>query len=297
MIETRHIPVLLEETMLGLNLKSGGVYVDGTLGGGSHTEELLVRTSPDGRVYSFDIYPRALEHAQRRLVRYGSRWMGIEANFAYWADELEKRGVGEVDGMMLDLGFSSDELEDPAIGISFQQDGVLDMRLGPLANEDGLTAAQVVNTWSPQALADLFYTYADERHSRRIAQAIMHERRNGYIVTTKHLAEVVAAAVPGAYEFGRIHPATRVFLALRMVVNRELEHLTQAINGAWDVLAPGGRLAIITFQSIEDRLVKLAFKEDRWEALSKKPLEPSEQELELNPRARSAKLRIAAKVL
>lgn len=297
MIETHHIPVMLEETMLGLNLQPNGVYVDGTLGGGSHTEELLIRSSPHGQVYSFDIYPQALEYATRRLAPYGARWTGIEANFALWADVLRRRGVDEVDGMMLDLGFSSDELEDPVIGISFQQDGVLDMRLGPLANEDGLTAAQVVNTWSPQALADLFYTYADERHSRRIAQAVMYERRKGYIVTTKHLADVVAAAVPGGYEFGRIHPATRVFLALRIVVNRELEHLTQAIQGAWEVLRPGGRLAIITFQSIEDRLVKLAFKEDRWEVLSKKPLEPSERELELNPRARSAKLRIAAKAL
>ena len=297
MIETHHIPVLLEETMLGLNPTAGGVYVDGTLGGGSHTEELLVRSSPDGRVYSFEIYPPALEHAQRRRSRYGSRWMGIEANFAQWSRELQGRGVNEVDGMMLDLGFSSDELNDPEIGISFQQDGVLDMRLGVLANDDGLTAAQVVNTWSPQALADLFFTYADERHARRIAQAIMYERRKGYIVTTKHLAELIVSTVPGGYEAGRIHPATRVFLALRMVVNRELEHLKEAIDGAWDVLKPGGRLAIITFQSIEDRVVKLAFKEGRWEALTKKPLEPSAEECRQNPRARSAKLRVATKLL
>lgn len=295
MNETQHIPVMLEESMLVLEPRAGGVYVDGTLGGGSHTEALLERSGPHGIVYSFDIYPEALEYARRRLGRYGSRWIPIEANFAHWKEELLARGVDQVDGMLLDLGFSSDELNDPSIGISFQQEGVLDMRLGEKANESGLTAAQVINTWSVQELADAFLTYADERYARRIAFAIAEERRREYIVTTQHLARVIESAVPPSYERGRIHPATRVFLALRMIVNEELEHIEQAVRGAQEVLRPGGRLAIITFQSIEDRLVKQLFKQDPWEALYRnKPLDPSPEELRLNPRARSAKLRAAS---
>lgn len=297
MNETRHIPVMLEESMLVLEPRPGGVYVDGTLGGGSHTEALLQRSAPDGRVYSFEIYPEALRHAKERLASYGSRWEGIYANFAEWGTELPLHGVEEVDGMLLDLGFSSDELEDPTIGLSFQQDGVLDMRLGPLANGDGLMAAEIVNSWSASDLSQLFETYADERYAWKIAQEIVHARRGNPIVTTKQLAEIVAAAVPGGYESGRIHPATRVFLALRMEVNQELPHIQQAIEQAYDLLKPGGRLAIITFQSVEDGLVKRAFRDPRWELLTRKPLEPSEEECRSNPRARSAKIRAVQKPL
>ena len=295
MTETRHIPVLLEETMLVLEPRSGGTYVDGTLGGGSHTEALLERSVPAGKVFSFDIYPEAISRAERRLARYGSRWRPICSNFNRWGDALRSLGVAGIDGMLLDLGFSSDELEDPLVGISFQQDGVLDMRLGPQANEDGVTAAEIVNTWSPQDLAQIFEEYADERYAWRIASGITEARRAAPIVTTRQLAEVVAANVPASYEAGRIHPATRVFLALRMEVNQELPNLRDAIDQAFDILHPGGRLAIITFQSVEDRIVKHAFREDRWQVLFRKPIEPSPDECRRNPRARSAKLRAAMK--
>ncbi len=288
---------MLEESMLVLEPHAGGVYVDGTLGGGSHTEALLQRSAPDGHVYSFEIYPEALRHAKERFISYRTRWEGIYANFAEWGTVLPAHGVNQVDGMLLDLGFSSDELDDPTIGLSFQQDGVLDMRLGPLANEDGLMAAEIVNAWSAVDLSQLFETYADERYAWKIAQEIVHARRGNPIVTTKQLADIVTAAVPGGYESGRIHPATRVFLALRMEVNQELPHIQQAIDQAYDVLRPGGRLAIITFQSVEDGLVKRAFRDPKWEVLTRKPIDPSEEECRSNPRARSAKLRAVQKPL
>lgn len=293
MTTTVHIPVMLEESMLVLGPKDGGVYVDGTLGGGSHTEALLKASAPHGRVFSFEIYPDALASAEQRLHAYRDRWEGIEANFAFFADELERRGVTAVDGVLLDLGFSSDELEDPRIGLSFLQEGVLDMRLGPKANTDGLTAAEVVNTWDVQALTELFETYGDEKYAFRIAKAIERARREAYIVSTMKLAEVVTAAVSERYEHGRIHPATRVFLALRTLVNEELEHIRAAVQQAERILVPGGRLAIITFQSIEDRLVKKLFQQPGWVAPDPQPLPPSVEECERNPRARSAKLRYA----
>lgn len=296
MNETQHIPVMLEESMLVLEPRSPGVYVDGTLGGGSHTEALLQRCAPEGRVFSFDIYPEAIRHAKQRLLPYGSRWQAFEANFADWGTVLQQEGIDSVSGMLLDLGFSSDELNDPMIGLSFQQDGVLDMRLGPLANADGLMAADIVNTWSPRDLAELFRTYADERYADRIARAIVDKRRKEPIVTTRVLADLIVSAVPASYEHGRIHPATRTFMALRMEVNQELPHIRQAVDQAYDVLKPGGRLAIITFQSIEDGLVKRLFQEERWQLVTRKPLIPSDEELRLNPRSRSAKLRTAQKI-
>lgn len=290
---TVHIPVMLEESMLVLRPRDGGVYVDGTLGGGSHTEALLKASAPHGRVFSFEIYPDALALAERKLRSYGDRWEGIDANFALLADELEQRGVRSVDGILLDLGFSSDELEDPRIGLSFLQEGVLDMRLGPKANTDGLTAAEVVNTWDVAALTELFEAYGDEKYAFPIAKAIERARREAYIVSTTQLAEVVIAAVSHRYEHGRIHPATRVFLALRTLVNEELEHIRAAVQQAERILAPGGRLAIITFQSIEDRLVKKLFQQEGWFTPDPQPLAPSAEECERNPRARSAKLRYA----
>lgn len=297
MSESLHISVLLDEAIAGLEPQSGGFYVDGTLGGGGHTAELLRVSAPSGTVYSFDIDPTALERARNRFAREEKtgRWQGIEDNFADWEQVLLARDAPMVDGMLLDLGFSTDELENPTIGLSFLREGVLDMRFGEKANKDGMTAAHIVNQWTLQEIDKLLRVYGEERYSRRIASAILEARKTHLIVQTIELAQVIEAAVPGGYERGRIHPATRTFQALRMAVNEELPHLEQAIAGAWNVLKPGGRLAIISFHSLEDRVVKLAFQKDGWEPLTKRPIVASEQECVQNPRARSAKLRVAEK--
>lgn len=292
-----HVPVMLEESMLGLEIHPGGTYVDGTLGGGSHTEELLKRSAPNGKVYSFDVNPKAIAAAKERLAAYGDRWTGIDANFRHLDSELEAQGVepGTVDGILLDLGFSSDEIADPSKGLSFNLEGPLDMRLGPKANEDGLTASDIVNSWSQRELETLFRNFGEERYARKIAEAIVHARKAALIIRTLELVSIIRGAVPAAYEQGRIHPATRTFQALRIAVNDELPALKDAIKAAHRMLKPEGRLAVITFHSLEDRIVKIALKEEEWTSITKRPQEPNEQELEINPRSRSAKLRVAIK--
>ncbi len=291
-----HIAVMLEETMLGLEPHNGGTYVDGTLGGATHTRELLKLSAPNGRVYSFDVDPQALSRAKETLAEYGDRWQGIDANFRTMADSLRAIGVNSVDGILLDLGFSSDEISDPKKGLSFQLEGPLDMRLGPKANEDGLTAADIVNTWKVTELTEMIRNFGEEKFAFRIATAIADARRVSRITRTIELAGIIKAAVPGNYEQGRIHPATRTFQALRMAVNDEIQSLKQAIESAYSILAPNGRLAIISFHSIEDRVVKLALKDEvKWTNVYKKPLVPSDAELSANPRSRSAKLRVAIK--
>lgn len=296
MSESIHTAVMLEESMLVLDIKPSGLYIDGTLGGGTHTRALLDRSAPDGRVYSFDVDPKALERAAKTLAVYGTRWQGVEENFRYLARALHGRGVDQVDGILLDLGLSSDELADPDKGISFQVDGPLDMRLGERANDDGLTASEMVNTWSKDELAQVIHVFGEERFAGRIAQAIIKARKVEPILRTRALADLIRSAVPAAYEGGRIHPATRTFQALRIAVNDEVQALKEAISGAHDILKPGGRLAIITFHSIEDRIVKLAFQEEGWQPVQKKPLLPSPKEIAQNPRARSAKLRTAIRL-
>ena len=291
-----HIAVMLEETMLGLEPHDGGTYVDGTLGGATHTRELLKRSAPSGRVISFDVDPQALSRAKDTLAEYGDRWQGIDANFRTMAESLREIGVNSVDGILLDLGFSSDEISDPKKGLSFQLEGPLDMRLGPKANEDGLTAADIVNTWRVAELTEMIRNFGEEKFAYRIATAIADARRVSRITRTIELAGIIKAAVPANYEQGRIHPATRTFQALRMAVNDEVQTLKQAIESAHSILAPNGRLAIISFHSIEDRVVKLALKdEEKWTNVYKKPLVPGEAELSANPRSRSAKLRVASK--
>lgn len=283
--------------MLVLDVQPGRVYVDGTLGGGTHTRALLERSAPHGHVFSFDVDMVALTRARKDLASYGERWQGIEDNFRHLARALREKGVKQVDGILLDLGLSSDELADPTKGISFQIDGPLDMRLGEKANDDGLTAEHIVNTWPRGELRQMIGVFGEERFAGRIAQAIVSAREESPITRTTQLVDIIRSAVPAAYEAGRIHCATRTFQALRIAVNDEVQALKEAIAGAHQVLRPGGRLAIITFHSIEDRIVKLAFQEDRWQPVFKKPQVPSEAELERNPRARSAKLRAAIKPL
>ncbi len=278
-----------------LNVHPGGTYLDGTLGGATHTEELLKRSAPGGRVLSFDVDTHALQRASERLRAYGSRWIGVEANFRALDRVAEQQGYVPVDGILLDLGFSSDQLVDVSKGLSFQQNGPLDMRLGVHANEDGLTAADIVNTWSAQDLERIIRDYGEERYAWKIAQAIIVERKLKTFATTHDLANFLRLALPTGYERGRLHPATRTFQALRIAVNDELNTLQTAIRAASQVLAPGGRLAIISFHSLEDRIVKRAFlDQEGWTPLTKRPIIASDEECRINPRARSAKLRVAS---
>lgn len=282
--------------MLGLEIRSGGVWVDGTLGGGSHTRALLDRCAPDGIVYSFDVDPKALQRAKETFASYGERWQSIEANFRHLDDRLAERGVLFVNGILLDLGVSSDEIADPTKGLSFMTEGPLDMRLGPKANEDGLTAADIVNSWKPNEIEQMIREFGEEKFAKRIVDAIVAARKSSRITRTTELASIIRQAVPANYERGRIHPATRTFQALRIAVNDEIEALKDAIDGSHRLLGPGARLAVITFHSLEDRIVKIAFKDkEKWETTTKKPLEPTEQEIAINPRSRSAKLRVAIK--
>ena len=280
-----------------LHVKPGGRYLDGTLGGGGHTAEILRRSSPDGKVLSLDVDPQAIARfkrsldSRRSLGMTSARWKGAEINFRDLGKIAQREKMTPLDGILLDLGFSSDQMADPTNGLSFNVEGPLDMRLW---RSTELTAADIVNAWRERELADLIRTYGEERFAHRIARAIVTARKRAKIVTTTQLADIVAAAVPSNYERGRIHPATRTFQALRITVNDELNALRDAISGAHDVLAPRGRLVIISFHSLEDRIVKRAFKEKaQWNTLTKKPLVPTEHDMKENPRARSAKLRAA----
>ncbi len=295
MSQSEHIAVMTNEVMDALKPHAGGRYVDGTLGGGTHSRELLVRSAPGGRVLSFDLDRSAIERMKASLTpEQSKRWVGAEANFRDIAEVVAQEGFSSVDGIVIDLGLSSDELSDPARGFSFMQDGPLDMRLGQHAQE--LTAAAIVNSWKEHELAEIFRDYGEERMARRIAEAIVKARKSEKIYRTAQLADIVVAALPRSYEHGRIHPATRTFQALRIAVNDELGALKEAIVGARQILKPGGRLAIISFHSLEDRIVKQAFKgAEDLTIITKKPLIPTEEERQENPRSRSAKLRIAEK--
>lgn len=299
MADTIHVPVMLEECLKALEVRSGGSYIDGTLGGGSHTAAILEACGPTGHVSSFDVNVKALEAADARFAKEKKvkRWQGIEANFRRMDVVAQDQKLPQMDGVLLDLGLSSDELQDPEKGLSFKVDGPLDMRLGPASNEDGTTAADIVNHWTEEELRDLIRDIGEERFAGRIAKAIVTARKGHPITRTLELADIIVAAVPRTYEHGRIHAATRTFQALRIAVNDELGALSSAIQAAWNVLKVDGTLAIISFHSLEDRVVKFAFREPHWKALYKRPLIPTEEEVARNPRSRSAKLRAARKVL
>jgi 16S rRNA (cytosine1402-N4)-methyltransferase len=298
MNDTVHIPVMLEECLDAFAVRSGGLYVDGTLGGGSHTASLLEKSAPKGKVWSLDVNPKALEAADERFAKEkkAKRWQGIEANFRRMDVVAQEHELPLVDGVLLDLGLSSDELKDPEKGLSFQIDGPLDMRLGPGSNEDGTTALDVVNRWTETELRELIQEIGEERFAGRIAKAIVTARKGNPIMRTLELADIIVAALPRSYEHGRIHPATRTFQAIRIAVNDELGALSSAIQAAWNILKVDGTLVIISFHSLEDRVVKFALREAQWKALTKRPLVPTDEERARNPRSRSAKLRAARKV-
>ena len=286
-----HVPVMLDEVVDWLRPRSGAVLVDGTLGGGGHTRALAERVGDSGRVIALDRDPAAVEAAGRCLA--GLPVEVAQANFADLPEVLKGLEIAAVDGVLLDLGISSDQLADAQRGFSFSADGPLDLRFDPTAGEP---AWRIVNRLSAKHLAEVIYRYGEERHSRRIARAIVKRRRSDPIRSAADLAELVRRCVPRSRAGRRIDPATRTFQALRIAVNDELKWLQIALGRMPECLAPKGRLAVISFHSLEDRCVKEAFRDDeRLEVLTKKPARPSEEEVAANPRARSAKLRAAEK--
>ncbi|HEX6293076.1 MAG TPA: 16S rRNA (cytosine(1402)-N(4))-methyltransferase RsmH [Herpetosiphonaceae bacterium] len=330
MTEFAHIPVLFEATLDGLDIRPGGTYIDGTLGGGGHTAGMLERGA--GHVLGIDRDPAALQAAAERLRHVGERLTLVHGNFRDVGRLARAQGFEQVDGVLLDIGVSSPQLDVGERGFSFAQDAPLDMRMDPT---QGVTAADLVNTLPEAELADVIYRYGEERASRRIAKRIVERRRSGPINRTTELAELVARAVGGRKD-ERIHPATRTFQALRIAVNDELEALEEALPAATELLALGGRLAVITFHSLEDRIVKEFMRREsavcllpprlfaeqcphlvargagprpciyigsrdcdyapRLEQVTHKPVGATAQEVSANPRSRSAKLRIGQRI-
>lgn len=281
-----HASVLPAETLELLGPKAGEVWVDCTVGGGGHMRLIAERVGPAGRVIGLDQDPTMLELARGRLESLPVEL--VHANFDQLAEVLAARGIAQVDGVLADLGFSSDQLARAERGLSFREDGPLDMRLDPTA---GATAADLVNTMGEAALADVFWEYGEERHSRRVARRIVERRAERPFATTAELAEVVRRCVPRS---GGIDPATRVFQALRIAVNDELGALDRLLALLPKAMKPGGRAGIISFHSLEDRRVKHAFRDANvWKPVNKKPVEATAAEVARNPRARSAKLRVA----
>ena len=289
-----HVPVLRDEVLDWLQPRDGGLYVDGTLGLGGHTQAVLERSAPSGRVIGFEWDAEALARAQERLVPYRERLRIVHASYADLAGALEKLNVGPVDGLLVDLGVSSLQLDDRDRGFSFRADAPLDMRMD---RRRPVTAAGLVARLSEEQLADLFYHYGEERQARRIARFLVEAREAEPVTTTGRLAEIVAAAVPRKFHPPRIHVATRVFQALRIAVNTELDNLARLLVTAPAVLATGARIAIIAFHSLEDRMVKQAFAGNpAYRVLTRRPIEPQPAETHDNPRARSAKLRVAERI-
>jgi 16S rRNA (cytosine1402-N4)-methyltransferase len=280
--------VLVDEVLDWLQPRDGSVLLDGTAGAGGHTRALAERVGAGGRVIGLDRDPDMLAMAAEATR--GLPVTLFHAAYDEAATVLEELGLGSVDGILLDVGLSSDQLGQAGRGFSFASDGPLDMRFDP--GEGGPTAADLVNGLSEPELARVFFEWGEERYSRRVARRVVEARKLGRIETTGRLAEVVRRAIPG--KWGPIDPATRVFQALRIAVNDELGHLDAALAGLPDLLRPGGRLAVISFHSLEDRRVKHAFRDDpRLHVLTRKPVTATPEELASNPRARSAKLRAA----
>ena len=302
-----HVPVLLQEVITALQPQPGGIYVDGTVGAGGHAAAVLEASAPDGQLYGFDQDHSALEIAAGNLAKFGNRVHLAHANFKHLDQTIRRLNVSPVNGILLDLGVSSMQFDQPDRGFSFQADGPLDMRMNPTT---GQTASDLVNKLPQDELANLIYKYGEERQSRRIARAIVQARP---IYSTQELAAIVAKATwkPGKAGRSKIHPATQTFQALRIAVNNELTILEQVLPQALRLLKPKGRLAVISFHSLEDRIVKQFFRQEAQDCIcppeqpictcrhkstvsiiTKKPISPTLAEIDVNPRARSAKLRV-----
>ena len=311
MSEFHHVSVLLEECLDGLNIRPDGIYVDGTLGGAGHSSQIAARLTT-GRLIGIDRDPVALEAAGQRLEPFGDRVTLVHSNFCCIAQVLQQLGISAVDGILLDLGVSSPQLDDGARGFSYMADAPLDMRMN---GQDVLTAHTVVNTWSQEELKRILYDYGEERYAPAIAAAICRRREQQPIDSTLELVDVIRSAMPAAALREKQHPAKRSFQAIRIAVNDELGSVERVMADAFDCLAPGGRLAVITFHSLEDRIVKNAMaaaskgctcppnfpvcvcgKKTKVKLISRKPIVSGKEELDRNPRARSAKLRVCERL-
>ena len=304
-----HKPVLLEETIDALNIKPDGIYVDGTAGGGGHSSEILKRLSPNGRLISIDQDPDAIEAVTERFKDYKNSII-CKGNFSDVVSIVNGLGIESIDGIMLDIGVSSRQLDTPERGFSFHYDAPLDMRM----SQSGASAYDLVNQLSYEQLVKIISRYGEERFAKQITRAIIREREKQPIATTLQLAEIIKAAVPAAKR-REGHPARQTFQALRIAVNGELDRLEEGLQGGFELLKPGGRMAVITFHSLEDRIVKKAMakwctgctcpkdfpvcvcgNKPKAELALRKPAEASEKELSENPRARSARLRAVTKL-
>lgn len=305
-MEFNHISVLLNETIESLNIKADGIYLDGTAGGAGHSLEIAKRLS-SGRLIALDQDPDAVKIATERLKGYNATV--IQSNFCDMDSVLLSLNIDKVDGILLDLGVSSYQLDTAERGFSYHKESALDMRM----SKSGISAEDVVNNFSETELADIFWRFGEEKFSRKIASKIVTERQKNRITTTTQLAQIIANAYPASARRDG-HPARKCFQAIRIAVNAELDRLNETLDKAFDLLKSGGVLSIITFHSLEDRMVKLRFKEyctgctcppdfpvcvcgktPKGHLLTRKPIEPSERELEINPRSRSAKLRVIIK--
>lgn len=311
MSEFHHVSVLLEECIEGLNIRPDGLYVDGTLGGAGHSSRIAALLE-NGRLYGIDRDDVALEAAGKRLAPFADRVTLVHSNFCEMASVLADLGVAGVDGILLDLGVSSPQLDDGARGFSYMADAPLDMRMD---HTDSLTADTIVNTWPYEELKRILYDYGEERYAPQIASAICRKREQNPIRTTFELVDVIRSAMPPAALREKQHPAKRSFQAIRIAVNDELNSVAKAMERAIPLLNPGGRLCVITFHSLEDRIVKNAMaaaakgctcpprlpvcvcgKKPQVKIITRKPIVSGDEELERNPRARSAKLRICEKL-
>lgn len=290
----KHIPVLLNEVIDNLAPRKNENFIDATLGFGGHAENILEKTAPEGKLLGIDQDMVAIEEASKCLKRFGNRFEANYGNFTKLGLIVRKWEVKTIDGILFDLGVSTYQLTDDQRGFSFNSDAQLDMRMD--SNSQKNTAAKIVNEYSQKEITEILFA-GEERFAKPIAKKIIQARKNQPIKTTKELVEIIKLSTPPAYRFSRkTHFATGTFRALRMVVNDELNNLKQALNQAEKILSPGGRLAVITFQSLEDRIVKNFFRDnENLEIKTPKPILPQESEIEINPNSRSAKLRVAIK--
>ncbi len=307
-----HQPVMQAEVLQGLKIRPGGVYVDCTLGGAGHSKAILEEIGPNGLLIALDQDPAAIAEAEKKLAPDQNRVILVRANFATLADVLNNQGIDSVDGVLFDLGTSSHQLDNPARGFSYQHDAPLDMRMDP---GQQLTAGELVNNLPETELAKIIIDYSEERWAARIASFICRDRKRQPIETTAQLVEIIKKAIPSGARRRGPHPAKRTFQALRIAVNKELSILEPAVQAAVEFLRPGGRICIITFHSLEDRIIKNLYRRlatsctcprelpvcvcggrRTLKIISSKPVIPTNEELARNPRARSAKLRIAEKV-